>query len=254
MRNLVEENAKKWLLAAKKRTSVRKFAEEMSHDEREYLKTFISELSDDKCRVELVENVSEEANAFLGRRFACVSDIFVFIKNKNISAVGVGYKCEQLILECTSMGLGTCWVGSYSRKLLESMIDLKNGESIVAITPVGKPHREIVDENPPRDRKPLSKLLDKKSKEVFMENWQKNAISCARIAPSAMNQQKWLFSLGRNFIDIRMAGLSVTPQEMLDLDMGIAMLHMEIGAIVSGAKVSWIRNDDRFTLEASSER
>ncbi|OFV84444.1 MAG: hypothetical protein A2W26_14245, partial [Acidobacteria bacterium RBG_16_64_8] len=50
----------------------------------------------------------------------------------------VGYLGEAVILEATSLGLGTCWVGGYfDRPLATELVALSSRERVLAVSPVG---------------------------------------------------------------------------------------------------------------------
>ncbi len=155
----------------------------------------------------------------------------------------VGYTGEGIILEATSMGLGTCWVGGFfNPQAVAHRISIEHSERILAVTPVGI----ILDSFSFQEklmtgfgymhrRKRLSELVTGTPE----KEWMKTALEAARVAPSAINRQPWRFKIGDSMI-------SVTPDKDRDtdkisrrLDCGIAMLHLELGARYSGIKGRW---------------
>lgn len=61
----------------------------------------------------------------------------VDITKPNIKAI-TGYLGEGVILEATSLGLNTCWVGGFFRReAVMKQVNLKRDEHVLAITPVG---------------------------------------------------------------------------------------------------------------------
>ena len=166
-----------------------------------------------------------------------------FVANKrepNIQAI-TGYLGEGVILEATSLGLNTCWVGGFFRRaaVLKQM-DLQNDERVLAITPVGyskeKSDRVGVSSKQYR-RKSLDKLIV--NGELDGSKWIRPALEAARIAPSAANRQPWRFQINNDSIAVlansKREGFGVSRK----LDCGIAMLHLELGALASGGKGSW---------------
>jgi hypothetical protein len=88
-------------------------------------------------------------------------------------------------------------------------------------------------------RRTLSDLvtgLEEKDRPV----WMKAALEAARLAPSAMNRQPWRFQVDKESITVS-ADSVVNPTMVVSkrLDCGIAMLHVEVGALASGVKGSW---------------
>ena len=71
------------------------------------------------------------------------------------------------------------------------------------------------------------------------DNWIKTALEAARIAPSAGNRQPWRFNISEDSITVFTNSNRRDFRVSKDLDCGIAMLHIELGALVSGVKGSW---------------
>ncbi|TFG30843.1 nitroreductase [Candidatus Thorarchaeota archaeon] len=162
------------------------------------------------------------------------------ITKANIQA-SVGYTGEGIILEATALGLNTCWVGGfYKREAVLKQIDLKDNEQLLAITPIGYSldGKDRVGNSPKKHRrKELNGLI--LSKEDNIGSWIDSTLEAARLAPSAANRQPWRFSISEDSITVSSSsnreGFGVSRR----LDCGIAMLHLELGALVSGFKGSW---------------
>ena len=152
-----------------------------------------------------------------------------------------GYTGEGVILEATALGLNTCWVGGfYKREAVLKQIDLKDDEKLMAITPFGYSEEEkdrVGNSTKKYRRKDLNKLI--LSKEENIGNWIDSTLEGARLAPSAANRQPWRFAICNDSITVssssKREGISVSRR----LDCGIAMLHLELGALVNGLKGSW---------------
>jgi len=212
-----------------------------------------------------IENVCVEFTPFLGVRSVVVrepaNDVFkgavgqYFFKvtkapyyiafigdmtETNVQA-SAGYIGEGVILEATALGLNTCWVGGfYKREAVLKQIDLKDNEKLLAITPIGYSEEEkdrVGNSTKKHRRKDLNKLILSKVENIG--NWIDSALEVTRLAPSAANRQPWRFQVGEDSITVssnsKREGFGVSRQ----LDCGIAMLHLELGARVSGFKGSW---------------
>ena len=159
----------------------------------------------------------------------------------------LGYTGEGVILEATALGLATCWVGGFfSPKRAAAIAKVSPNERVLAVTPIGyaKEGSSLQERAMSRfgrnwQRRPLSDLATG-LKEKDWPAWMKAALDAARLAPSAMNRQPWRFQVDRNSITVS-ADSALNPTMVVSkrLDCGIAMLHIEIGALTSGTRGSW---------------
>jgi nitroreductase len=172
-----------------------------------------------------------------------------------------GWAFEAAILCCTSLGLGTCWMGgTMDRGLFGRLIGLDAGELIPAVSPVGvmESSRTIVDSlfalgAGSRKRKPFSELFFTKGFSTPMDESSAGeyaeVLRMVRLAPSSTNRQPWRV-VSRDgcfhFFLARTAGYKAISPQVVDLqrvDMGIAMLHFEVTARQLGLEGSWSRRD-----------
>jgi hypothetical protein len=70
-------------------------------------------------------------------------------------------------------------------------------------------------------------------------NWMRAALAAARLAPSAYNRQPWRFQLEPDSITVSAADLRYDFGFSVRLDCGIAMMHIEVAALDSGAHGMW---------------
>jgi len=154
-----------------------------------------------------------------------------------------GYTGEGIILEATALGLDTCWVGGFFRpEGVRSQIDIREGEKVFSITPVGyappeKTRQEKIMSGLVRSRlrKPLAKLVGGEMPTPWMEK----ALEAARLAPSAQNRQPWRFRIEKGAVVIAADTSSSMSSISKRLDCGIAMLHFELGARAAGVAGKW---------------
>ncbi len=135
----------------------------------------------------------------------------------------VGYYGEKLVLYAQTLGLNTCWAGIFSRKKIP--VELDPGEKIVISIAIG------YGENQGQNHK--SKPVDQISQEIGERpEWFEKGIEMALLAPTAMNQQKFVIKINEDeaveFID--KGGF------FSKVDLGIVKCHFEIG---SGRKIEW---------------
>jgi nitroreductase len=163
---------------------------------------------------------------------------------RNVQAA-IGYTGEALILEATTLGLGTCWVSGFFRPTeVHAHLSLAPGERVFAVTPIGwaaesYTYRDLLYRKLARSdgRKPLAELVEAAG--LPLEPWQEKAVEAARLAPSASNRQPWRFAAGPGFVEIAASGARDGERFAKRLDCGIAMLHLELGARAAGKTGAW---------------
>jgi len=74
---------------------------------------------------------------------------------KNYSEVDVTIAMDHLILEATSLGLGTCWIAAFNADAARKVLNLPEGVEPVLFTTLGYPD----DEPRPKTRKELSQIV-----------------------------------------------------------------------------------------------
>lgn len=131
-----------------------------------------------------------------------------------------GYVGEQLVLQAQKMGLNTCWAGIFKRKNVTAVID--QGEKLVLVIALGygkdsgRPHR--------------SKTIEEVTDVRDMPSWFKEGIEAALLAPTAINQQKFFFTLDGDTPKVSVSANG----PFVRLDLGIVKYHFELG---SGRKI-----------------
>jgi len=153
----------------------------------------------------------------------------------------VGYIGEGIILEATALGLNTCWVGGFfNREAVIKQINLQDNEQVLAITPIGysKDDSDRVGVSSKNHRrKNLNKLVV--NGELDGSSWSRTALEAARLAPSAANRQPWRFTITADSIVVSIDKKRQEFGVSRRLDCGIAMLHLELGALTSGVNGKW---------------
>jgi nitroreductase len=158
----------------------------------------------------------------------------------------MGYLGEAALLQATAMGLGTCWIaGSFRRDVASRLADLGVDEQIFAISPVG-----YAEERPRRGERILKAAVRSKQRRPIADmasgfdaepwpDWAAEGVRLARIAPSAANRQPWRFDLEPGAVTVSAVERGVDGSISRLLDVGIAMLHFEVGARLLGALGTW---------------
>jgi len=157
----------------------------------------------------------------------------------------VGYLGQCLILEATARGIGTCWIsGFFKRGIVLQQIDMQPKEEVLAISPLGYAAEEYNFTETVLSvfgyhhrRKELADLCPDGMEETWPA-WVKTGLEAARLAPSAVNRQPWRFFVQDEKIKIAIAGRESSTYSKR-LDCGIAMLHLELGALHHGLRGKW---------------
>jgi nitroreductase len=158
----------------------------------------------------------------------------------------MGYLGEAVLLQATAMSLGTCWIaGSFDQAVASRLVDLEDDEQVFAISPLGYAQER------PRAGEVLMKAMVRAKhrrpvKEIapgFDEGhwpaWAAEGVRLARIAPSAVNRQPWRFQLHEGAVTVSVVRRGGEGSISRLLDVGIAMLHFEVGARLMGASGTW---------------
>lgn len=167
-------------------------------------------------------------------------------KNDFENMIDFGYLFEELILELTSINLGTVWLsGTLNRDDFKGLI--ADGEVIPGITPVGygaektslRDHliQRIVKA---RTRLPFDELFfDDKLNPVSENHKYAKYLELVRVGPSASNKQPWRVVVDGNEVHFylkRTKGYGIHhPMDIQALDIGIAIYHFAAG----------LKNDDK---------
>ncbi len=176
-------------------------------------------------------------------RGALIYAAFIGRMDSPLVQEAAGYMGEGIILEATSLGLATCWVGGFFRpEAVREQVSIRREEKVLAVTPIGyapekKDRTEKLLSGAVRShrRKPLATLVRGDALPPRLEK----AFAAARLAPSAQNRQPWRFRIEKDGVVIA-ADASFTASSISKrLDCGIAMLHFELGARAAGVEGAW---------------
>lgn len=263
----------------KTRRSWRSYLEEpIETAHREHISNFLNHLDtppfDSRVRLLLVDSPQKAFGKVLGT-YGVVTGASSFLigalKHSHRCYIDYGYLFEAAILEITSLGLGTCWMGgTLSRSFFADMARLQPGETIPTISPVGfiAEKRNLIDAMfvlgaGSRSRKPwdtlffdctFEKPLNPKDAGPF-----ELPLKMVRLAPSASNRQPWRVVMddkGLHFFLARTLGykLMFKDVDLQGIDMGIAMLHFEQSVREQGLTGLWkVLNPSISSLPGRSE-
>lgn len=137
----------------------------------------------------------------------------------------IGYYGEDLVLDITDMGLGTCWVGGTFDK--EELI-IGNNEELACVVVVGKVAGTSLKEKMMRSiiHRKVKSLEERIVSDQPLPQWVTDGMKSVLLAPSARNTQKAIFKFEKNLLSAQIA--DDYGADLIDL--GIAKKHFEIEA------------------------
>lgn len=170
--------------------------------------------------IQLVQNESRAFDGFMAHygKFRGVTSYLALVgKNEPSLDEKCGYYGERLVLKAQQLGLNSCWVAmTYSK--VRSAYTLAPGEKLCIVIALGYGENQGV----PHKSKETAQVMDVSGE---APDWFARGVEAALLAPTAMNQQKFRFSLlgdkvtadpGRGFYS--------------RIDLGIVKYHFELGA------------------------
>ena len=175
--------------------------------------------SESGLKIQLITN---EPRAFSTRiakygKFEGVSNYFAIVGEKCKQLYErCGYYGERLVLFAHKMGLGTCWVGIGYKKVVEA-IEIGEGEKLVILIAVGHGRNRGLPRRS-KSAEDVSNVTD------TSPEWFRLGVDAALTAPTAINQQKFYFTLNDDGTVTAKARLG--PYSRLDL--GIVKYHFEL--------------------------
>lgn len=214
--------------AMEARHSVRQYTEKPLGEE--VLSALQSEIAacnqESGLHIQLVTNEPKAFDGFMAHygKFSGVTDYIAMIGKKGADLdEKCGYYGERLVLKAQQLGLNTCWVAmTYSK--IKTAFSVSQGEKLCVVIALGYGKTQGTAHK--------SKSIEEVSRaEGQVPDWFRQGVEAALLAPTAMNQQKFLFTLEGDQVSAK-AGRGFYSK----VDLGIVKYHFEIGAGKPGIK------------------
>lgn len=186
------------------------------------LEQYIEELNRESgLHIQLVRNEPKAFDSFLAHygKFSGVSSYFALVGKDNRELDELcGYYGEKLVLFAQTLGLNTCWV-ALTYKKIPNAFRVEAGEKLGIVISVGygKTQGKV------RPTKTAEAVSDVSASSPA---WYRQGVEAALLAPTAVNQQKFRFTL---------CGEKVAAKSLLfapcgKIDLGIVKYHFELGS------------------------
>ena len=170
-----------------------------------------------------IQLVKDEPKAFSGfmahyGKFSGVTNYIALVGPKGPDLdEKCGYYGERLVLKAQELGLNTCWVAmTYSK--IPGAFKVEKGEALTVVIAVGYGKTEGV---PHKSKAPE----EVSNVSANSPEWFKNGVRAALLAPTAVNQQKFYFTLENEKVTAKAKTAFYSK-----VDLGIAKYHFELGA------------------------
>lgn len=155
-------------------------------------------------------------------RFSGVTDYVALVGNKTETLEEkTGYYGEKIVLKAQELGLNTCWVAMTHGK---SAAVVGKGEKQTCLIALGYGENQGVSHK----SKKLDEVCNYKDSAPA---WFKEGMEAVLLAPTAVNQQKFYFTLNDDTVSACVKGAGFYSK----VDLGIAKYHFEA---VTGRKVN----------------
>ena len=129
-----------------------------------------------------------------------------------------GYYGEKIVLLAQQLGLNTCWAAlTFNKKKVKEVV--APGETLCMVIALGYGETQGVSRK-------SKKTEDVVATRGNMPDWFRSGVEAALKAPTAMNQQKFVFGMKNGQPAVRVKGMGPCTR----VDLGIAACHFEIGS------------------------
>lgn len=172
-----------------------------------------------------IQLITNEPTAFEGMRahygkFSGVQNYIALVGRKSTNFdEKSGYYGQRIALKAQMLGLNTCWVAlTFNKGAAKKAIAISKGEKLGCVLALGYGKTQGTAHN----SKPMTALCKTTGN---VPKWFEDGMEAAMLAPTAMNQQKFLLT----YTEGKMA-VNSTGGLYAQVDLGIVKYHTEIGS------------------------
>lgn len=205
----------------KERHSVRQYSDKkIDGDVKTKLDTYVASINEESgLSMQIFYNEPNCFNSMLAHygKFSNVKN-YIAIVGKKEEQEKAGYYGEKLVLKCQELGLNTCWVALTHGKV---NVQTKPQQKLLILIALGYGTNTGVAHK----SKPIKELC----KEDAYPEWFMKGMEAVSLAPTAMNQQKFMFEIKNGQVYAKALRGFYSK-----IDLGIVKYHFET---ITGHKV-----------------
>jgi hypothetical protein len=244
-----------WHSAIKHRTSRRTYQNKKIESHKvEQINSLVNEINEETgLNIQLVENGESFLSGFKASYglIGGTPSLIALVGNTGDPELlrKIGYYGEFIVLECESLGLGTCWIrGTYDRKACLKSIHMRDRDDLICVLAVGsvaqnKNAKELLVSIVNGGKQSFDELLTEKDSNP--PSWVADGIEAARLAPSAANGKP----IGYRYRDNQLTAFIVKKNHGAEeIDLGISMAHFELGALHGRKEGIWVKVENGYSF------
>lgn len=198
----------------KERHSVRQYKkQQIGQETRNKINSLISEINAESgLQMQAFYDEPDCFDSFMAHygKFKNVSNYIAIVGTKQ-EQEKAGYYGEKLVLKCQELGLNTCWVAMTHGR---TKAKIEKGKKLLIIISLGYGETQGVSHK--------SKSISELGKSDKVTEWFEKGMEAVSLAPTAMNQQKFIFELKNGNVTAKALNGFYTK-----IDLGIAKYHFE---------------------------
>jgi len=247
--------------AIEKRISIRKYENEIFDDKTiKVIKEKILNIkpidADIKIRLDLIDAKPVGIGTLYGlAKINAPYCIVAITEIKNGYMENIGFIEEQLVLELTDMGIGTCWLGTYNDKKIREMLNLNENQKITNVISLGYSFKQknffndVFRNLVGRNRKKETELAYYRqwgsdvSEYLNKNQYIKQVLHMSILAPSSNNKQPVYLVFNENnvsfFVKNKKDGEIINSSA--ELDAGIFISHFYLCLKNDAIEVSFLK-------------
>lgn len=199
----------------KERHSVRQYKDQAIEEaKRAQLNSYIEAINKESgMTIQIFYDEPKCFHSFMAHygNFVNVKNYIAIVGNKS-EQEKAGYYGEKIVLQCQKMGLNTCWVAMTHGR---SKAVIGKGQKQLILISLGYGESQGVEHK--------SKPIEELGHADVDTAWFRTGMEAASLAPTAMNQQKFLFELKNGIVTAKSLGGFYSK-----IDLGIVKYHFEV--------------------------